>query len=337
MSKTALITGITGQDASYLAEFLLTQGYCVHGTIRRASTDNLIRVRHILDKITIHYADLTDRRSLHKVLWSVQPDEVYNLAAQSYVGASFEIPDYTRATIVDGTRAILESCRTMNRGIRIYQASSSEMFGTAPPPQNEETSFQPVSPYAEAKVDAFLECRFHRLKYGVHVSNGVLFNHESPRRGQEFVTRKITRALGRMACGLQERCTLGNLDSKRDWGFAGDYVEAMWLMLQQDTPDDYVIATGQMHSVAEFLDAACESLVRQVPSLPNYRDRFDVDRSLFRPREVPALCGDASKARKVLNWQPRTSFQELVDMMVRSDYRLAFAEMAQAEVLEAAQ
>jgi GDPmannose 4,6-dehydratase len=330
--KSALITGITGQDGSFLAELLLAKGYAVHGIVRRASTFNTDRLDpiyadpHELDvTLRLHYGDLTDGTGLRHILDKVQPDEIYNLGAQSHVRVSFDQPEYTGDVVATGTLRLLEVVRdyaaSAGKPVRMYQAGSSEMFGAAAPPQNEKTPFYPRSPYAVSKVAAHWYGINYREAYGLFLCNGILFNHESPRRGETFVTRKITRALGRIKYGLQKKLFLGNLDARRDWGYAGDYVEAMWLMLQQDAPDDYVVATGESHSVGEFLDAAaaCCGLdwTRFVETDPRY----------FRPTEVNHLLGDCSKAREKLGWKPRVGFQELVKMMVEHDLELAKQEM----------
>jgi GDPmannose 4,6-dehydratase len=329
--KTALITGITGQDGAYLANFLIQKGYVVHGIIRRASTFNTGRIERFYRdphdrsaRLFLHYGDLTDGTSLRRILETVKPDEIYNLGAQSHVRVSFDQPEYTADVVYTGTLRILEAARdhveTTGRKIRIYQAGSSEMFGDAPAPQSETSSFRPRSPYAISKAAAHWVAVNYREAYGLFISNGILFNHESPMRGETFVTRKITRAAGRIKVGLQEKLFLGNLEARRDWGFAGDYVEAMWMMLQQQKPDDYVIATGESHTVREFLHAAFSHLDL------NWESHVDVDPKYFRPTEVDALQGDASYARKTLNWKPRTSFDDLVRMMVAHDLELARQE-----------
>ncbi|MCS6782690.1 MAG: GDP-mannose 4,6-dehydratase [Gloeomargarita sp. SKYBB_i_bin120] len=330
--KTALITGITGQDGSYLADFLLQKGYVVHGIVRRASLFNTSRIDHLYRdphdpeaRLFLHYGDLTDGTGLRRVIEQVQPDEVYNLGAQSHVKVSFAQPEYTADAVATGTLRLLEAVRdyeqTTGRRVKFYQAGSSEMFGASPPPQHEKTPFYPRSPYAVAKVAAYWFCVNYREAYGMFICNGILFNHESPRRGETFVTRKITRALGRIKVGLQKELYLGNLAAKRDWGFAGDYVEAMWLMLQQDEPDDYVIATGEAHSVQEFLEAAF-GLVGL-----DWRAYVKIDPRYFRPTEVDYLLGDATKAREKLGWRPRCTFRELVRMMVEHDLELARQEL----------
>ena len=311
--RRALITGITGQDGSYLAELLLAKGYEVHGIIRRSSTFSTGRIEHLYDRLHLHYGDVTDGSGLYGLLRKVQPNEVYNLAAQSHVRVSFDQPSYTANATGLGTLALLEAVRDVAPGARVYQASSSEQFGNEPSPQSEATAFRPRSPYACAKVFAHHLAVNYRESYGLHVSCGILFNHESPRRGETFVTRKIAQAVARIAAGKQDRVALGNLDARRDWGFAGDYVEAMWLMLQQETPDDYVIATGECHSVEEFGDLAFGSVGL------NFQRHVQFDARYYRPAEVDELCGDASKAMAVLGWKPRVSFPALVRMMVAAE------------------
>ena len=329
--KKALITGITGQDGSYLAEFLLGKGYEVHGIIRRASTFNTDRIDHLYKdphdpeaRLFLHYGDLTDGTGLRRILEKVQPDEIYNLGAQSHVKVSFEEPEYTADVVATGTLRLLEALRdymqVSGREVRFYQAGSSEMFGAAPPPQSEKTPFYPRSPYAVAKVAAYWYAVNYREAYGMFIANGILFNHESPRRGETFVTRKITRAAGRIKLGLQKKLYLGNLDAKRDWGFAGDYVEAMWRMLQQPEPDDYVVATGESYSVREFLEEAFGLLGL------DWKEYVEIDPRYFRPAEVDFLLGDPSKAREKLGWKPKVSFKELVKMMVEHDLELARQE-----------
>ena len=328
--KTALITGITGQDGSYLAEFLLQKGYQVHGIVRRSSSVNIDRIKHIYQDphgqdvhLRVHYGDLTDSSSLDHILARVNPDEVYNLAAQSHVRVSFDQPIFTVDVDALGTLRLLEGIRRLDKPVRFYQASSSEMYGkVAEVPQSETTPFHPRSPYACGKVYSYWQVVNYRESYGMHASNGILFNHESPRRGETFVTRKITRAATRIKLGLQEKLYLGNLDAERDWGFAGDYVEAMWLMLQQDQPDDYVIATGERRSVKEFLTAVFGRLDL------DWTQYVEIDSWYFRPAEVDLLQGDASKAARVLGWTPRTSFEQLVSHMVDSDLRLAREDRA---------
>jgi GDPmannose 4,6-dehydratase len=310
---TALITGITGQDGSYLAELLLEKGYEVHGVIRRASTFNTSRIDHIFDRLHIHYGDLGECGVLTRILGKISPQEVYNLGAMSHVKVSYEVPEYTADITGVGALRLLEAVREAAPDARVYQASSSEMFGSTPPPQNEATPFHPRSPYGCAKVFAYWATVNYRESYGMHASNGILFNHESPRRGETFVTRKITKAVARIAKGKQKELILGNLAARRDWGFAGDYVRAMWLMLQQERPDDYVIATGHSHSVADF----CGIAFRQVGL--DWVDFVKSDAQYFRPAEVDYLLGNPAKAREQLGWQPNTSFEGLVRMMVEYD------------------
>ena len=313
----ALVTGITGQDGSYLAEFLLEKGYEVHGLVRRSSSVARVRIESLPhgddQPLHLHYADLDDPLGLARIIRDVGPDEVYHLAAQSHVQVSFEVPDYTGSVTGLGTMRLLEAIRLSGLPMRFYQASSSEMFGSSPPPQNEDTRFHPRSPYAVAKVYAYWAAVNYREAYGLFASNGILFNHESPRRGETFVTRKITKAVADIVHGRSEKLHLGNLEARRDWGFAGDYVEAMWLMLQHDQPDDFVVATGEAHSVREF----CERAFDRVGL--DYRDHVVSDERLFRPAEVDYLLGDASKAQRTLSWKPRTTFEELVHMMVDAD------------------
>jgi GDPmannose 4,6-dehydratase len=327
MAPRALITGITGQDGSYLAEFLLSKGYEVHGLIRRASTFNTDRIDHLYKdfhdpsaRVFLHYGDLSVSGQLTDLLHAVRPDEVYNLGAQSHVRVSFDMPEYTGDITGLGTLRLLEAIRKSGIKTRFYQASSSEMFGAAPPPQNEGTPFQPQSPYGAAKVYAYYMVKNYRNAYKLFSCNGILFNHESPRRGETFVTRKITRAATRIKLGLQQKLYLGNMEAKRDWGFAGDYVEAMYLMLQHEQPDDYVIATGETHSVREFVERVFQKLDM------DYRDYLEIDSKYFRPTEVDVLLGDSTKARKVLHWEPKVSFDQLVDMMVETDMELAEKE-----------
>ena len=327
----ALITGITGQDGSYLAEFLLARGYEVHGIVRRASTFNTGRIEHLYRdphdpeaRLRLHYGDLTDSSGLRVLLERIQPDEVYNLGAQSHVRISFDQPEYTADVVALGTLRLLEAIRDYQartgRAVRFYQAGSSEMFGNAPPPQNERTPFHPRSPYGVAKAFAHWQTVNYREAYGLFAANGILFNHESERRGETFVTRKITRAATRISLGLQERFYLGNLDARRDWGYTGDYVEAMWLIVQRDAPDDFIVATGESHTVREFL-AAVFGLLNL-----DWEKHVAVDPRYFRPAEIDRLEGDASKARKILGWRPRVSFPELVRRMVGHDLELARAE-----------
>jgi GDPmannose 4,6-dehydratase len=329
--KRALITGITGQDGSYLAELLIGKGYQVHGVIRRASSFNTARIDHLYQDqhegephLVLHYGDLTDGTGLRKILEKVRPVEIYNLAAQSHVKVSFEAPEYSADVVATGTLRLLETMRDYAERegvkVRIYQAGSSEMFGAAKPPQSEATPFYPRSPYAVAKVAAHWFAVNYREAYDLFVCNGILFNHESPRRGETFVTRKITRAVGRIKHGLQQRLYLGNLDAKRDWGFAGDYVEAMWLMLQQDKPDDYVVATGEAYSVREFVQEAFAMVGL------DWQAHVEIDPRYFRPTEVDFLQGDPAKVKRQLGWTPRVGFQALVRMMVEHDLDLAAQE-----------
>jgi GDPmannose 4,6-dehydratase len=317
--KRALITGITGQDGSYLAELLLAKGYEVHGIVRRSSTFSTGRIEHLYERLHLHYGDVTDGSSLYSLLRKVQPSEVYNLAAQSHVRVSFDQPTYTAHATGVGTLAVLEALRDVAPNARFYQASSSEQFGNEPSPQSETTAFRPRSPYACAKVFAHHLAVNFRESYGLHISCGILFNHESPRRGETFVTRKIAQAVARIAAGKQEKVVLGNLDARRDWGFAGDYVEAMWLMLQQEQPDDYVVATGETHSVREFLEVACERVGLKPEAIVAHDPRYD------RPAEVDCLLGDAEKARRVLGWRPSVGFRDLVHLMVDEEVRQAGA------------
>jgi GDPmannose 4,6-dehydratase len=321
--KKALITGITGQDGSYLSELLLEKGYEVHGIIRRSSSFNTGRIIHLFkdvhepdNRFFLHYGDLTDGSRLEQLIGQIAPDEVYNLAAQSHVRISFDEPIYTTDVVALGMFRLLEAIRTVfaTRHVRFYQASSSEMYGCAREvPQSESTAFYPRSPYGCAKVFAHYQAVNYREAYNLHISNGILFNHESPRRGETFVTRKITRGIARILAGKDEKLYLGNLDAKRDWGYAKDYVEAMWLMLQQDNPDDYVIATGETRSVRDFLEEA-SNLVGL-----NWQSIVEIDKRYFRPTEVDLLVGDATKARIKLGWSPKTSFPELVRIMMRAD------------------
>jgi GDPmannose 4,6-dehydratase len=326
--KKALITGITGQDGSYLAELLLDKGYEVHGIVRRSSSFNTGRIDHLYQdphtpgaRLFLHYGDLDDGSSLNLLLKKLRPDEIYNLGAQSHVRVSFDVPEYTGQVTGLGATRLLEAARELGlTDTRIYQASSSEMFGASPPPQNERTPFYPRSPYGCAKVYAYWMGVNYREAYGLHVTNGILFNHESPRRGETFVTRKVTRAASRIKLGLQKKLFLGNLDARRDWGYAKDYVEAMWLMLQQPRGDDYVCATGESHTVREL----CELAFGHVGL--DYRGFVDIDPRYYRPTEVDFLLGDASKAEKQLGWKPRTTFEELVALMMESDLELARQE-----------
>lgn len=336
MPKKALISGITGQDGSYLAELLLEKGYEVHGIIRRCSSFNTQRIDHLYKdphdqqaKLHLHYGDLSDSAALRHILNLCQPDEIYNLGAQSHVKVSFEEPEYTADIVATGALrmldAIREFCDCTGKKIRYYQAGSSEMYGSTPPPQNEETPFHPRSPYSVSKVAAHWYGVNYRESYGLFICNGILFNHESPRRGETFVTRKITRAASRIKLGLQSKLFLGNLDAKRDWGFAGDYVNAMWLMLQQDEPDDYVISTGESHSVREFLQLTFDLLNL------DWKRYVEIDPRYFRPTEVDYLLGDSTKARKKLGWSPKVPFRQLVQMMVDHDMNIAKQENALRE------
>lgn len=313
-TKRALITGITGQDGSYLAELLLSKGYEVYGMIRRHSIPTISRIENIIDDITIIYGDMSDNMSLDSVVGTSKPHEIYNLAAQSFVGLSWSQPIHTSDITGLGALRLLESARRYAPESRIYQASSSEMFGkVAETPQNEKTPFYPRSPYGIAKLYAYWVCVNYRESHGMHISNGILFNHESPRRGIEFVTKKISDGVAKIYHGLETELRLGNTQAIRDWGFAGDYVNAMWLMLQQDNPDDYVIATGETHSVQEFVDKAFDVVGLDAS------DYVVVDKTFFRPADVDLLHGDYSKTKEVLGWQPSVTFDELVEMMVKSD------------------
>jgi GDPmannose 4,6-dehydratase len=331
--KRALITGITGQDGSYLAEQLLEKGYEVHGIIRRSSSfnteriDPLYRDLHEQDvRLILHHGDLTDSSRLVRLLYELQPDEVYHLGAQSHVRVSFDVPEYTADVTGMGTLRLLEAMRDAGVRPRFYQASSSEMYGASPPPQDELTPFHPRSPYAVAKVMGFWATVNYRESYDLFACNGILFNHESPRRGETFVTRKITRALARIQAGLQEKLFLGNLDAKRDWGYAPDYTDAMWRMLQQDEPGDYVVATGEMHTVREFLEEAGKHLDIDWESVVEFDERY------LRPAEVDALQGDATKAREKLGWQPTVTFKELVAIMVDADVKALEDQLAGRDV-----
>jgi GDPmannose 4,6-dehydratase len=318
--KTAFITGITGQDGSYLAEFLLEKGYVVHGLIRRSSSFNTGRIDHIYQdpnstypKLILHYGDLTDGASMTNLIRDIQPTEIYNLAAQSHVQVSFTIPQYTAQVDAVGALALLESVRASGIKSKFYQASTSELFGSTPPPQNENSVFRPRSPYAASKLMAYWSTVNYREAYGLHASNGILFNHESPRRGETFVTRKITKAVARIATGSKDKLYLGNLDAVRDWGYAKEYVESMWLMLQQDKPGDYVVATGIGATVKDFAKAAFEHVGL------NYKDHVELDKRYHRPTEVDALVGDPSKAGQVLGWKANTDWRELSKIMVDAD------------------
>ena len=342
MKKTALITGITGQDGAYLAEMLLNKGYIVHGIKRRSSLFNTDRIDHLFQDLHekdvnfyLHYGDLTDATNLIRIIQDVQPDEIYNLAAQSHVQVSFDTPEYTANSDALGTLRLLEAIRILGltKRTRFYQASTSELYGMVQEtPQRETTPFYPRSPYAVAKLYAYWIVVNYREAYGIYACNGILFNHESPIRGETFVTRKITRAVARIKLGLQDCLYLGNLDAKRDWGFAGDYVEAMWLMLQQDQPDDFVVATGENHTVKEFVEIAFKEVGISIMWIGRGADEEGVeeksgrvlvriDPRYFRPTEVDLLLGDPAKAKKCLNWQPKVPFRELVAMMVRSDLK----------------
>jgi GDPmannose 4,6-dehydratase len=325
--KRAFITGITGQDGSYLAELLLDKGYEVHGLIRRSSTFNTDRIDHLYKdlhdpnaRVYLYYGDLSVSGQLTDLLHTIKPDEIYHLGAQSHVRVSFDMPEYTSDVTGLGTLRLLEAIRKTGIRTRFYQASSSEMFGSAPPPQNESTPLQPRSPYAAAKVYSYHMVQNYREAYKIFACNGILFNHESPRRGETFVTRKITRAATQIKLGLKDKLYLGNLEAKRDWGFAGDYVIAMWLMLQQDEPDDYVIATGETHSVREFAERVFQRLGL------DYKKHVVIDPKYFRPTEVDVLLGDATKAGKKLGWKPRIRFDQLIDMMIECDMELANKE-----------
>ena len=323
----ALITGITGQDGSYLAELLLAKGYEVHGIIRRSSTFPTRRIEHIYQdphesgkRLFLYYGDLTDAENIRKILYKVQPDEIYNLGAQSHVKVSFEIPEYTANTVAMGTLRLLEAIRDFaeqgGKKIKFYQASSSEMFGAAAPPQNEQTPFYPRSPYGCAKVFAFDLTRNYREAYGMFAVNGILFNHESPRRSSTFVTRKITRGVARIVAGLDKKIYLGNLEARRDWGYAPEYVEAMWLMMREEKPDDYVIGTGESHTVRELVETAFAAA-----GLANWQDYIETDSKYFRPTEVENLVADPAKAKTRLGWTAKTKFPELIKLMVEHDIK----------------
>jgi GDPmannose 4,6-dehydratase len=329
VAKKAFVTGITGQDGSYLAEFLLGKGYEVHGLVRRSSSFNTERLDPIYKdpheqnvKFLMHYGDLSDSGSLVNLIRELEPDEIYHLGAQSHVKVSFEMPEYTSDATGMGTVRILEAIRASGVETRFYQASSSEMFGSAPPPQSEETPFHPRSPYGVAKVFSYWMTVNYREAHNLFASNGILFNHESPRRGETFVTRKITRAVARIQAGMQDKLYLGNLDAKRDWGYAPEYVEAMWLMLQQDNPDDYVVATGEAHTVREFVEVAFEQAGL------DWEKHVEIDPRYFRPSEVDYLLGDPTKAKEVLDWTPKTGFAELARLMVDADVSLLQDELA---------
>jgi GDPmannose 4,6-dehydratase len=327
--KRALLTGLTGQDGSYLAELLLEKGYEVHGIIRRSSSFNTGRIEHIYRdphekgaRLFSHYGDLSDPVALTRLIYELQPHEIYNLGAQSHVRVSFEIPEYTFDVTGGGTLRLLEAIRESEVKTRFYQASSSEIFGSTPPPQNEETPFHPRSPYAVAKLAAYWATVNYREAYDLFAVNGILFNHESPRRGETFVTRKITRAVARIKAGLQDKLYLGNLDAERDWGYAPDFVEAMWLMMQTDEPEDYVVATGEKHSVREALEIAFE----RVGLDPDRH--VEIDPRYYRPAEVDSLLGDAGKARQKLGWEPKVRFRELIELMVDADVAELEAQLA---------
>ncbi len=324
-NKIALIFGITGQDGSYLTELLLKKGYFVHGVVRRASTFNTLRLGHIYQdphvknrRLFLHHGDLADAGTIRKIINKVKPDEIYNLAAQSHVKVSFEIPEYTMDITGNGALRILEAIRDFQsesgQKVKFYQASSSEMFGASPPPQNEKTPFIPQSPYGAAKVFAYNMTDLYRQAYGIFAVNGILFNHESERRGETFVTRKITRGVARIKAGLDKKLYLGNLDAKRDWGYAPEYCEAMYLMLQQPKPDDYVLGTGETHTVKEFVELAFKEA-----GLGNWKKYVEVDKHYYRPAEVHHLVADYSKAKKILGWKPKTKFKDLVKIMVWAD------------------
>jgi GDPmannose 4,6-dehydratase len=333
MSRSALITGITGQDGSYLAELLLDKGYMVHGMVRRSSSfstgriDHLYHDAHESPRLLLHYGDLTDGQALTNLVQEIEPDEIYNLGAQSHVRVSFDQPVYTLMSDGVGALNVLEAARLLNKRkpVRVYQASSSEMFGMVlETPQRETTPFNPQSPYACAKVYAYHQTVNYRRSYNLFATNGILFNHESPRRGETFVTRKITRAATRIKVGLQTKLYLGNLDAKRDWGYAKDYVEAMWLILQQDQPDDFVIATGRTATIREFLEIVFGQLDL------DWKDYVDIDQRYFRPSEVDLLLGDPSKAKKILNWEAKTTLEQLAELMVAHDLDLAQRELHNA-------
>ena len=323
--KTALITGITGQDGSYLAELLLKKGYVVHGLVRRSSTMNRDRIKHLHEdskiydkKLFLHYGDLTDESSIREVISKIKPDEIYNLAAQSHVKISFDIPEYTADATGKGVLVILETIKSFQKEtkkkVKFYQASSSEMFGASPPPQNENTPFQPQSPYGIAKVFAHNTTKLYREAYGIFAVSGILFNHESERRGENFVTRKISIGVAKIKAGLDKKLYLGNLDAKRDWGYAPEYMEAAWLMMQKPKPDDYVVGTGETHTVREFVELAFKEA-----GLDNWKRYVETDPQYYRPAEVNILVADTRKAKKVLKWQPKTRFKDLVKIMVWND------------------
>jgi GDPmannose 4,6-dehydratase len=332
--KKALLTGITGQDGSYLAELLLSKGYEVHGIIRRSSIFNTGRIEHLYRdphekeyRLLLHYGDLADGDAVRKLIYKVQPDELYNLGAQSHVRVSFDIPEYTANITGVGTLRILEAvkdCREhTGKKIKFYQASSSEMFGSAPPPQSEETRFHPRSPYGIAKVFAYHTTVNYREAYGLFATNGILFNHESPRRGETFVTKKIAKAVSRIAAGAQDKLYLGNLEARRDWGYAPEYAEAMWLMLQQDAPDDFVIGTGESHSIREFVEKAFAFV-----GISNWEKHVGIDPRYYRPSEVDNLIADAAKAKSVLGWKPKVKFDALVKIMMEEELKACNAKLS---------
>jgi GDPmannose 4,6-dehydratase len=325
--KVALVTGVTGQDGSYLAELLIRKNYEVHGLIRRSSTFNTDRIHHLFQdphekqvKLHLHYADVTEASSVLSLIQNIQPDEIYNMAAQSHVRVSFDMPEYTVNTVGLGALRILEVIRILGLKTKFYQASSSEMFGGSPPPQTENTPFCPRSPYGIAKVMAHHITVNYREGYNIFAVSGILFNHESPRRGETFVTKKVTRAVANILAGKQDKLYLGNLDSQRDWGFAKEYMQAAWLMMQQKKPEDFVIATGEMHTVREFVETAFDLVGL------NWKKYVKIDPRYFRPTEVDALMGDASKAKKILNWKPKVKFKELIKIMLNSDLKEAGIE-----------
>lgn len=327
-NKITLIFGITGQDGSYLTEFLLEKDYEVHGVVRRASTFNTSRIDHLYQdphqknqRLFLHYGDLADAESIRKLIYAIKPNEIYNLAAQSHVKVSFDIPEYTMNVTGAGALRILEAIKDFQKDtgkkVKFYQASSSEMFGNSPAPQNETTPFRPQSPYGIAKVFAHNATKLYRDAYGIFAVNGILFNHESPRRGETFVTRKITRGVVRIKAGLDKKLYLGNLDAKRDWGYAKEYCEAMWLMMQQPKPDDFVIGTGETHTVKEFVELAFKEA-----GLGDWKKYVEIDKRYYRPAEVNILVADARKAKKVLGWTPKTKFKELARIMVKEDIKI---------------
>ena len=325
--KVALITGITGQDGSYLTELLLEKGYEVHGIVRRASTFNTSRINHLYQdphdkskKLFLHHGDLADAGTIRKIIYQSKPDEIYNLGAQSHVKVSFEIPEYTMDITGNGALRILEAIRDFQndtgKKVKFYQASSSEMFGSSPPPQNETTPFSPQSPYGAAKLFAYNMTNLYRQAYGLFAVNGILFNHESPRRGETFVTRKVTRGIARIKAGLDKKLYLGNLDAKRDWGYASEYMEAAWLMMQRPKPDNYVIGTGETHTVKEFVELAFKEA-----GLGNWKKYVEIDKRYLRPAEVHHLVADTTKAKRILKWKPKTDFKKLVKIMVKADLK----------------